>query len=102
MVLKEPIGVVAAVTPWNFPIAMITRKVAPAIAAGCTVVIKPSEETPLSALALAELAERAGVPKGCPQCRDKQSRARRRPRAHAKPLGPEILVPPAPRKSASF
>jgi succinate-semialdehyde dehydrogenase/glutarate-semialdehyde dehydrogenase len=64
LVLKEPIGVVAAVTPWNFPNAMITRKVAPAIAAGCTVVIKPSEETPLSALALAELADRAGLPNG--------------------------------------
>ena len=64
LVLKEPVGVVAAITPWNFPNAMITRKVAPAIAAGCTVVIKPSEETPLSALALAELADRAGLPKG--------------------------------------
>lgn len=64
MVFKEPIGVVAAITPWNFPNAMITRKVAPALAAGCTVVVKPSEETPLSALALAELAERAGVPEG--------------------------------------
>ncbi|MBF0166394.1 MAG: NAD-dependent succinate-semialdehyde dehydrogenase [Alphaproteobacteria bacterium] len=64
IVLKQPIGVVAAVTPWNFPNAMITRKVAPALAAGCTVVIKPAEDTPLSALALAELAERAGMPKG--------------------------------------
>ena len=64
LVLKEPIGVVAAITPWNFPNAMITRKVAPAIAVGCTVVIKPSEETPLSALALADLAHRAGLPKG--------------------------------------
>jgi succinate-semialdehyde dehydrogenase/glutarate-semialdehyde dehydrogenase len=64
VVLKEPIGVVAAITPWNFPNAMITRKVAPAIAAGCTVVIKPAQETPLSALALAELAHRAGLPKG--------------------------------------
>ena len=64
VVLKEPVGVVSAITPWNFPNAMITRKVAPAIAAGCTVVIKPSEETPLSALALAELASRAGLPKG--------------------------------------
>ena len=64
LVLKEPIGVVAAITPWNFPNAMITRKVAPAMAAGCTVVIKPSEETPLSALALAELAEVAGIPPG--------------------------------------
>jgi succinate-semialdehyde dehydrogenase / glutarate-semialdehyde dehydrogenase len=64
MVLKQPVGVVAAITPWNFPNAMITRKVAPALAAGCTVVIKPSEETPLSALALAELGERAGFPPG--------------------------------------
>ena len=64
VVLKEPIGVVAAITPWNFPNAMITRKVAPALAAGCTVVVKPAEDTPLSALALAVLAERAGVPAG--------------------------------------
>ncbi len=64
IVLKQPIGVVAAVTPWNFPNAMITRKVAPALAAGCTVVIKPAEDTPLSALALAELAGRAGMPAG--------------------------------------
>jgi succinate-semialdehyde dehydrogenase/glutarate-semialdehyde dehydrogenase len=64
LVVKQPIGVVAAITPWNFPNAMITRKVAPALAAGCTVVLKPSEETPLSALALAELATRAGFPPG--------------------------------------
>lgn len=64
VVLKEPIGVVACITPWNFPIAMITRKAGPAIAAGCTVVLKPAPQTPFSALALAELAERAGVPKG--------------------------------------
>ncbi len=64
VVLKQPIGVVAAVTPWNFPNAMITRKVAPALAAGCTVVVKPAGETPLSALALAELADRAGIPPG--------------------------------------
>ena len=64
MVLKQPIGVCAAITPWNFPIAMITRKVAPALAAGCTVVIKPAELTPLTALAVAELAIRAGVPAG--------------------------------------
>ncbi|WP_211102395.1 NADP-dependent succinate-semialdehyde dehydrogenase [Azospirillum brasilense] len=64
VVLKEPIGVVAAITPWNFPNAMITRKVGPALAAGCTIVVKPAEDTPLSALALAELAERAGVPAG--------------------------------------
>ncbi|MBI1327669.1 MAG: aldehyde dehydrogenase family protein [Alphaproteobacteria bacterium] len=59
-----PLGVVAAITPWNFPVSMVTRKVAPAIAAGCTVVLKPSEETPLCALALASLAEKAGIPKG--------------------------------------
>lgn len=64
LVLKQGIGVVAAVTPWNFPIAMITRKVGPALAAGCTVVVKPASETPLSALALAALAEEAGVPPG--------------------------------------
>ncbi|MGH8807460.1 MAG: NAD-dependent succinate-semialdehyde dehydrogenase [Noviherbaspirillum sp.] len=64
VVLKQPIGVCAAITPWNFPIAMITRKVAPAIAAGCTIVIKPAEQTPLSALAMAELAHRAGMPPG--------------------------------------
>ena len=64
MVLKQPIGVCAAITPWNFPLAMITRKVAPALAAGCTVVIKPAELTPLTALAAAELAVRAGVPAG--------------------------------------
>jgi succinate-semialdehyde dehydrogenase/glutarate-semialdehyde dehydrogenase len=64
LVLREPVGVVAAITPWNFPNAMITRKCAPALAAGCTFVIKPAEETPLSALALAELATRAGIPAG--------------------------------------
>ncbi len=64
LVWKEPVGVCAAITPWNFPIAMITRKVAPAIAAGCTVIVKPAEQTPLSALALAELAHRAGLPAG--------------------------------------
>jgi succinate-semialdehyde dehydrogenase/glutarate-semialdehyde dehydrogenase len=64
LVLKQPIGVCAAITPWNFPIAMITRKVAPALAAGCPVVIKPAEQTPLSALACAELALRAGMPAG--------------------------------------
>jgi succinate-semialdehyde dehydrogenase/glutarate-semialdehyde dehydrogenase len=64
MILKQPIGVCAAITPWNFPLAMITRKVAPALAAGCTVVIKPAELTPLTALAAAELAMRAGIPAG--------------------------------------
>jgi len=64
LAIKQPIGVCAAITPWNFPIAMITRKVAPALAAGCPVVIKPAEQTPLSALAVAELAQRAGMPSG--------------------------------------
>ena len=64
VVLKQPVGVVAAITPWNFPSAMITRKVAPALAAGCTVVVKPAPQTPFSALALAVLAERAGIPPG--------------------------------------
>lgn len=64
VVLRQPVGVVAAITPWNFPVAMITRKVSPALAVGCTVVVKPAEDTPLSALALAELAQRAGFPKG--------------------------------------
>lgn len=64
LVTREPIGVVAAITPWNFPLAMITRKAAPALAAGCTTVLKPSEETPLSAFALAVLAEQAGIPAG--------------------------------------
>ena len=64
IVIKQPIGVVAAITPWNFPNAMITRKVTPALAAGCTVVVKPAEDTPLSALALAVLGEQAGIPAG--------------------------------------
>lgn len=64
LVLKQPVGVVAAITPWNFPSAMITRKAAPALAAGCTMVLKPAPQTPLSALALAQLAEQAGIPAG--------------------------------------
>ncbi len=64
VVVKEPVGVCAAITPWNFPAAMITRKAAPALAAGCTMIVKPAEQTPLSALALAALAERAGIPPG--------------------------------------
>ncbi|MEO8225277.1 MAG: NAD-dependent succinate-semialdehyde dehydrogenase, partial [Gammaproteobacteria bacterium] len=64
VVLKQPVGVVAAITPWNFPSAMIARKLAPALAAGCTIVIKPASQTPCSALALAELAHRAGIPAG--------------------------------------
>lgn len=68
VVQKEPVGVVAAITPWNFPLAMLARKIAPAIAAGCTVLVKPSELTPLSAFALCELGIRAGLPKGVVQC----------------------------------
>jgi succinate-semialdehyde dehydrogenase / glutarate-semialdehyde dehydrogenase len=64
LVLKQPVGVCAAITPWNFPVAMVCRKLAPALAAGCTMVLKPAEQTPLSALALAELASRAGIPNG--------------------------------------
>jgi len=64
VVIKQPVGVVAAITPWNFPAAMITRKAGPALAVGCSIVIKPASETPLSALALAELADRAGLPAG--------------------------------------
>ena len=64
VVTREPVGVCAAITPWNFPSAMITRKVAPALAAGCTIIVKPAEQTPLSALAMAELAQRAGIPAG--------------------------------------
>ena len=64
LVLRQPVGVVAAITPWNFPSAMITRKAGPALAAGCTMVLKPATQTPLSALALAELAQRAGIPRG--------------------------------------
>jgi succinate-semialdehyde dehydrogenase/glutarate-semialdehyde dehydrogenase len=64
LVLRQPVGVVAAITPWNFPAAMITRKAGPALAAGCTIVIKPAPETPYSAFAMAELADRAGIPKG--------------------------------------
>ena len=64
VVIKEPVGVCAAITPWNFPSAMITRKAGPALAAGCTMVVKPATQTPYSALALAELATRAGIPAG--------------------------------------
>ena len=62
--MKQPVGVMAAITPWNFPAAMITRKVAPALAAGCTAVVKPASQTPLTALKLAELAHEADIPKG--------------------------------------
>lgn len=63
LVQKQPVGVIAAITPWNFPAAMITRKIAPALASGCTVVVKPAEQTPLTAIKLAELAQKAGIPK---------------------------------------
>ncbi|MBE8715500.1 NAD-dependent succinate-semialdehyde dehydrogenase [Sphingobacterium hungaricum] len=62
--IKQPVGVVAAITPWNFPLAMLTRKVAPALAAGCTIIVKPASQTPFTALALAKIAEEAGIPKG--------------------------------------
>ncbi|MEM6985260.1 MAG: NADP-dependent succinate-semialdehyde dehydrogenase [Pseudomonadota bacterium] len=75
VVLKQPIGVCAAITPWNFPAAMITRKVGPALAAGCTMVIKPASQTPFSALALCELAARAGIPAGVVNCVTGSARA---------------------------
>lgn len=81
IVLKQPVGVCAAITPWNFPAAMITRKAAPALAAGCTMIVKPAEQTPLTALALAVLAEEAGVPPGVLQVIT----------GHAKPIG-EVLT----------
>lgn len=91
LVIKQPIGVCAAITPWNFPIAMITRKVGPALAAGCTVVAKPAEATPLSALALAELAHRAGVPPGVFNVVTAHAR-------HAAEIGMELCTNPTVRK----
>jgi succinate-semialdehyde dehydrogenase/glutarate-semialdehyde dehydrogenase len=88
VVLKQPIGVCAAITPWNFPAAMIARKVAPALAAGCTMVIKPSELTPYSALAMCVLSERAGVPAGVVSVVT----------GHAKPIGAELTSNPLVRK----
>src|SRR5215469_11925399 len=88
VVLKQPVGVVACITPWNFPLAMITRKAGPALAAGCTVVLKPAAQTPFSALALAELAERAGVPKGVLNVIT----------GAAKEIGPELSSNPIVRK----
>src|SRR5690606_13334352 len=75
VVLRQPIGVCGAITPWNFPAAMITRKAGPALAAGCTMVLKPATFTPYSALALCELAERAGIPKGVFSCITGSARA---------------------------
>ncbi len=88
VVMKQPIGVCALITPWNFPNAMITRKAGPALAAGCTVVIKPAGQTPYSALALAELAERAGIPKGVLNVLTGDSKA----------IGAELCANPAVRK----
>lgn len=87
-VLKQPVGVCAAITPWNFPAAMITRKVAPALAAGCAIVVKPSELTPFSALAMAVLAEQAGVPPGLLAVVT----------GHARPIGAELTGNPIVRK----
>jgi succinate-semialdehyde dehydrogenase/glutarate-semialdehyde dehydrogenase len=91
LVIKQPIGVCAAITPWNFPIAMITRKVAPALAAGCTVVAKPAEATPLSALALVELANQAGLPPGVFNIVVADA-------AHAPEIGLELCTNPVVRK----
>src|SRR5260221_6660708 len=88
VVLKQPIGVCGAITPWNFPAAMITRKAGPALASGCTMVLKPASQTPYSALALCELAERAGVPKGVFSCVT----------GSAKEIGGEITSNPVVRK----
>ncbi len=88
VVLKQPIGVCGAITPWNFPAAMITRKAGPALASGCTMVLKPASQTPYSALALCELAERAGVPKGVFSCVT----------GTAKEIGGEITTNPLVRK----
>ncbi|TMI36824.1 MAG: aldehyde dehydrogenase family protein, partial [Betaproteobacteria bacterium] len=88
LVIKQPIGVAALITPWNFPNAMITRKAGPALAAGCTVVLKPAGKTPYSALAMAELGERAGIPKGVFNVITGNSRA----------IGGELCANPAVRK----
>ncbi|TNV23063.1 NAD-dependent succinate-semialdehyde dehydrogenase [Buttiauxella sp. B2] len=88
IVTKQPVGVCAAITPWNFPAAMITRKVAPALAAGCAIIVKPAEQTPLTALALAKLAEMAGLPKGILQVIT----------GDAKEIGGELCRNPAVRK----
>src|SRR5712692_842982 len=88
VVLKQPVGVCVAITPWNFPSAMLTRKAGPALAAGCTMVLKPASQTPFSALALCELAERAGVPKGVLSCVT----------GGAKEIGGEITGNPTVRK----
>ena len=76
VVTKQPVGVTAGITPWNFPAAMVTRKAAPALAAGCTMVLKPAEQTPLSALAVAQLGLEAGLPAGRARHRHRQRRGR--------------------------
>jgi succinate-semialdehyde dehydrogenase / glutarate-semialdehyde dehydrogenase len=91
LVYRQPVGVVVAITPWNFPSAMITRKCAPALAAGCSVVLKPSEDTPLSALALAELARRAGIPPGVISVLPASA-------AHAPAVGKSLMAHAAVRK----
>ncbi len=91
VVLKQPVGVCAAITPWNFPAAMVTRKVAPALAAGCTVILKPAEQTPLTALALAELAQRAGLPPGVFNVLTASA-------AHTPRIGAELTAHPQVRK----
>lgn len=88
LVTREPVGVCAAITPWNFPAAMITRKVAPALAAGCSIIVKPATQTPLSALAMAELAQRAGVPAGVFNVLT----------GGARPIGAELTTSPLVRK----
>ena len=91
VVLREPIGVTAGITPWNFPAAMIARKAGPALAVGCTMIVKPAEQTPLSALALCRLAEEAGVPPGVPLRRHRRRRGRTR-------IGAELTANPVVRK----
>ncbi len=91
LVIKQPIGVTAAITPWNFPAAMITRKAGPALAAGCTMVLKPASQTPFSALALAELANRAGIPRRSVQ-RGHRLRRRGRRRTDQQPAGAQALL----------
>ncbi len=105
LVIKQPIGVCAAITPWNFPIAMITRKVAPALAAGCPVIIKPAEATPLSALAVAELAQRAGMPAGVLNILTRRCRSTRSPSARCCAAATWCAIcpsPAAPRSAASW
>lgn len=89
MVFKQPVGVVAAITPWNFPAAMVTRKLAPALAAGCTAVLKPAEQTPLSALSLMEIFEEVGFPAGVINLVTAEN---------PQPVGNEFLSNPAVRK----